>query len=60
MNEVKLEVDMMVVPNKRYKELLEAELELNALKAHGVDNWDGYLDALYAADLIDEEDEDDV
>lgn len=31
---------------KRYKELLDAEAMLDALKAAGVDNWGGYEDAM--------------
>lgn len=34
------------VPMKRYQELLRAELELACLEEAGVDNWDGYSDAM--------------
>jgi ABC-type metal ion transport system substrate-binding protein len=30
----------------RYNELVEAERKLNALENYGVDNWDGYSDAM--------------
>ncbi len=36
----------MKLTEKRIEELERAEAKLNALEAHGVDNWDGYDDAL--------------
>lgn len=36
-----------VISSSRLKQLLEAEAELNALKAAGVDNWDGIEYAEY-------------
>lgn len=30
----------------RYEELVEKERQLNALEAYGVDNWDGYSEAM--------------
>lgn len=32
----------MEITNKRYNELLEAEMILNSLYNAGVDNWDGW------------------
>jgi hypothetical protein len=34
------------VPKERYAELLRAEKKLNALEAAGVDNWEGYDEAM--------------
>ena len=42
---------------ERYLELLEAEAELNALKAYGVDNWGGYGEALSSLEDPDDETE---
>ena len=36
----------MEITKERYDELLEAELMMNALEAAGVDNWDGYSEAM--------------
>ena len=33
---------MIEISEKRYKELLQAEKELQALEDAGVDSWDGY------------------
>lgn len=35
-----------IVPEKRLRELLEAEARLNALEWGGVDNWEWYGDSL--------------
>lgn len=35
----------VIISQKRYKELMEAEVKLNALYAAGVDNWEGYSEA---------------
>ncbi len=37
------------IPLKRYEELLEAENALNTLYAAGVDNWEGFEDAISAS-----------
>lgn len=34
--------DWVTITEKEYLELLKSDRELNALYAHGVDNWDGY------------------
>lgn len=47
-------VDCVVLDMARYNELLEAEEFLNALRAAGVDNWDGYE---YAQDMVSEDEE---
>lgn len=39
-------VDTVTIPKKEYDELLQAQRELNALHAAGVDNWDWYGDAM--------------
>ena len=36
----------MEISEKRLKELERAEAKLNALENYGVDNWEGYGDAL--------------
>lgn len=52
--------ETITISKKRYKELLRTEKELAALEAGGVDNWEWYSEALDAAGLFDdEEDEDD-
>lgn len=33
---------MVTIPRSRYDELVEAEEKLDALRAAGVDNWEGY------------------
>ena len=38
--------EMVEITKARHEELLEAEAKLDALRAHGVDNWDGYGDAM--------------
>ena len=37
---------MIKITKERLLELLKSELKLNMLDAYGVDNWDGYGDAL--------------
>lgn len=44
---------MVQVEEKRLAELLREELNLKALKAGGVDNWEGYDDSLYGDALED-------
>jgi hypothetical protein len=39
-------VDTVTLYLWRYQELLKAERQLNALENAGVDNWDGYAEAL--------------
>jgi hypothetical protein len=34
------------VPKEQYDELIEAQEKLSALEAAGVDNWEGYDDAM--------------
>lgn len=46
---------MVAIPESRFIELTEAEAMLNCLKAAGVDNWDGYSEAVQMA--FGEEDE---
>jgi hypothetical protein len=36
----------VTIPTDRYEELLERELKLIALESAGVDNWQGYDDAM--------------
>lgn len=38
--------DTVIIPRQDYEYLLEAATLLNALRAAGVDNWDGYDIAL--------------
>jgi len=47
--------DFEVVTPERYRELLQAERILNALRAGGVDNWEYYDDALAALGEDDDE-----
>lgn len=42
-----------------YNRLVQAERELNALHAGGVDNWEWYSESLREAGLFDEEEDDD-
>lgn len=44
--------ESIIVSKKEYKELLRSEQKLNALEAAGVDNWQGYDDAM---DILREE-----
>lgn len=46
--------ETVTISKERYLELMEAETFLNALKAAGVDNWDGYS---YAQDILHGDDE---
>lgn len=39
-------MDHVVLSIKRHKELVEAEEKLQALEECGVDNWEGYCDAM--------------
>lgn len=48
----------VMVDLDRYKELLKAETELTALENGGVDNWEGYSDALRNAGFFDDEEGD--
>ena len=38
--------DKIIINLERYEELIVAEAELNALYAAGVDNWDGFDEAM--------------
>ena len=49
--------DSVEISKKRYEELLEAEKELNALHAGGVDNWEWYHESLKEAGFFDEDEE---
>lgn len=46
---------MIPVEEKRLVELLREELNLKALEAGGVDNWEGYDDSLYG-DVLEDND----
>ena len=37
---------MITIPRERYEELVKSESKLSALFHAGVDNWDGYDDAM--------------
>jgi hypothetical protein len=37
---------MVTISEERYNKLLEKEETLERLEAYGVDNWEGYCDAL--------------
>lgn len=54
--ESQLDLDV-TISQKRYKELLEAEKELSALHAGGVDNWEWYSESLREAGLFDDDDD---
>jgi len=41
-----LKMDVIEVSKRRYQELLDAEARLDALEAGGVDNWEGYDEAM--------------
>lgn len=40
------EQEVLTVTKRRYEELLAAEAKLTALLDFGVDNWEGYSDAM--------------
>ena len=40
--------EMINISKERYEELLQSEKELNALYSCGVDNWEGYEEAMEA------------
>ncbi|MBW1800676.1 MAG: hypothetical protein JRJ85_08095 [Deltaproteobacteria bacterium] len=42
----------MKITNKRYSELIEAEMTLNSLYAAGVDNWEGWDIAMESLEEI--------
>ena len=42
----KYESDTIEITDKRLKELKHAENKLSALESAGVDNWEGYSDAM--------------
>ena len=42
--------DSIVITNERYKKLVDAEYFLECLEACGVDNWDGYSDAIHMSE----------
>lgn len=47
--------DMIAITVKRHNELLEAEKMLLALEGAGVDNWDGYGEAMETLEQMDNE-----
>ena len=49
---------MVTISEERYKELLEKEETLDKLEAYGVDNWEGYCDAMNDSEGYFNEDED--
>lgn len=48
--------DFITIKRSRFDELLEVEEMMNKLRAAGVDNWEGYSEALGS----DEESEEDI
>jgi hypothetical protein len=46
-------VQSICIPIEEYKRLLRAKLKLKYLQAHGVDNWEGYSEAIQ--DMIEAE-----
>lgn len=47
--------DKVEIPIQRYEDLLHSEKVLDCLRATGVDNWEGYGDAI--SDLNNDDDE---
>ena len=46
------------IPEYRYKDLLHAEMMLSCLESAGVDNWEGYEEAMTVYDeMMNKEDE---
>lgn len=43
---IHLDTESVTIPVARYNKLIRAEHKLAALEAAGVDNWDGYDDAV--------------
>jgi hypothetical protein len=48
------DVETVTIPKSEYESLLEAQAKLDALEGAGVDNWEGYDDAMA---LLDDEGE---
>lgn len=46
--------EMVSIPKRKYEYLLKQEQILNALQAAGVDNWEGYEEAVESVNSIDE------
>lgn len=40
--------EMISISKQRYEELLKAEKKLDMLECYGVDNWEGYVEAMGA------------
>jgi hypothetical protein len=51
-------METVTISKTEYDRLIEDQLILQALYAGGVDNWDGYNDAVGGEEEDDEEDED--
>lgn len=49
------ETDMITIPRAMYEDFLDTERWLDALMAAGVDNWDGYDNALEILEKWNEE-----
>lgn len=49
--------ETVTITKKKYDRLVDAARTLAALEAHGVDNWEGYYEAI--GELDDDEDEED-
>jgi hypothetical protein len=49
--------ETITITKKEYDELKEAYEEMNMLRSHGVDNWDGYGEAMHELYNDDESEE---
>lgn len=49
--------ETVTISKEEYKRLLRSQLELSALHAGGVDNWEWYGESLADAGLLDDDDE---
>lgn len=49
--------ETVTITAERHSELLDAERELDALHAGGVDNWEWYSESLRDAGFFDDDDE---
>jgi hypothetical protein len=52
-----MSIDMVSISNDRLQELLKAEAKLIALEAAGVDNWEGYDEAMEILEEMENEEE---
>ncbi len=52
--------ETVIIDKTEYERLLKASEKLDALEANGVDNWEGYGEAIRSLNLEDDETEEDI